>query len=186
MHPLLIEVIGNSLALTCVLLIKKNSPWNWPVGILNCIFYLFLFIPNKLYGDSLLQIIYIILSLFGLYLWLTKKEGKPRPITKCSNMEIFYSCFLGIIVLNILLHFLGNYTDSTTVFVDSFITTTCLIATVLMSYRKIDHWAYWILSNICFFPLYCYKGLYITAVFQIPLLIFSFMGYNEWRKQLKS
>src|SRR5262249_6621200 len=104
MSPLATEIIGNLLALWCIVLIARNSVWNWPVGILNCLFYIALFYPSKLYGDCLLQCVYIGLSLWGIYQWLfgnggirrhQQGEDTERPVTWAGPRELaLYSLVL--------------------------------------------------------------------------------------------
>lgn len=142
------EIIGNLLALWCIALIARNSVWNWPVGIANCAFYIALFYPSRLYGDCLLQGIYIALSLLGIYQWLFGRggvrraregENTERPITHASAAELaVYAGALaaGALLLGGLLH---GVTDTDVPWWDGTTTAACLVATWMLAYRKVEN-----------------------------------------------
>src|SRR5258708_30389701 len=97
LSPLATEIIGNALAFATTVLIARNSVWSWPVGILNCVFYIALFYPARLYGDCGLQAVYIVLSLFGIYQWLFGRGGvrkrlegadTEQPVSRSRAVEV--------------------------------------------------------------------------------------------------
>ena len=187
------EIIGNLLALWDIVLIAKNSVWNWPVGIANCVFYIALFYPAKLYGDCILQAVYIVLSLFGIYQWLFGRGGykqhlqgvnTERPITRASLVELtaFAAAFvLGALALGGLLR---GVTDTDVPWWDGTTTAACLVATWMLAYRKIENWWVWIGTNISYFFLYRHKALPLTQMCQIIFLATSVVGYVKWSKEL--
>lgn len=180
MNLTVVEWVANLLNILCVYLILKNNIWNWAVGIANCLLYIVLFYPAKLYGDVSLQVIYITLSVFGIYKWF-KKESKPElPITKCTKAErsIFQLLFVSLAAIIIAL--LSKFTNTDVPVQDGITTALCLTATVMMAHRKVEHWYYWIISNIGFIWIYNHKSLPITMWFQIPLIIFSLLGLVSW------
>ena len=193
MSPVVTEWVANVLNLATVILILYNSPWNWPMGIANCILYMAVFIPAKLYGDTSLQVVYIILSIYGLYEWLFGKGGikakisgakteLPVTITTINDWARFGAIFT--LLCLVLVNFLKQYTNTDVPVWDGLLTALCLTATIMMAKRKIDHWWLWIVSNVFYFGLYSHKQLYITMWFQIPLLAFSAIGYFRWQREM--
>jgi nicotinamide mononucleotide transporter len=194
LSPFATEIGGNLLALWCIYLIARNSVWNWPVGILNCVFYIALFYPARLYGDCLLQCIYIGLSILGLYQWLFGNGGyrrnrlgedTTRPITRVTGQEaVAFGAALvaGSLVLGWLL---GRYTNTDVPWWDGATTAGCLVATWILAYRKIENWWVWIGTNVSYFFLYQHKGLVITQWCQIVFLAVSVAGYLKWTKALR-
>ena len=59
--PSVTEALGFVTGALCVYLVVRENVWNFPVGIANSAFFLFLFAGARLYGDAALQIIYIAL-----------------------------------------------------------------------------------------------------------------------------
>ena len=64
------EILGFLTGAASVLLAVRESAWNWPVGIATHLFP-DLFWKAKLYADALLQIVYIVISIFGWWNWYT-------------------------------------------------------------------------------------------------------------------
>lgn len=185
MSQLPVEWIGNLLNILCVWLIWRNNPWNWLVGILNCLMYIWLFVPNKLYADAGLQVVYILLALWGGYYWLKGKQGSPAPIK--SILPLYWGGIAQVVlVLWSGLSMILLNTDTDVPYADAGLTALCLMATWLMSMRYLQHWFLWIAANLGYFFLYNHKGLYVTMWFQIPLMCLSFLGYIQWKNELKS
>jgi nicotinamide mononucleotide transporter len=50
--------------------------------------FLVLFVEARLFADSALQVVYVLLSLAGLWLWLRGGErGKARPVARIARRE---------------------------------------------------------------------------------------------------
>ena len=194
MNSTLVEWLANILNVICVILILFNKPLNWIAGIANCILYIAVFIPVRLYGDASLQVVYIALSLYGLYMWLfgkggirAKSEGKdtelPMGRLTASALKYYIALFAALSVA--LVFFLKRFTDTDVPLWDGMLTAISLTATVMMAKRLIFHWWLWIFSNVFYFGLYFHKGLFITMWFQIPLLLFSIAGYFQWKRVMR-
>ena len=61
----LVEVIGFVTGAWCVWLVGRQNPWNWPIGLIQVAAYLVLFWQAGLYADSSLQLVYVVLGLWG-------------------------------------------------------------------------------------------------------------------------
>jgi nicotinamide mononucleotide transporter len=79
------EILGFVMGAATVPLAVRESAWNWPVGIANNIFFLILFWKAKLYADAILQIVYIVISIFGWWNWVRGGAGHTElPIGRTS------------------------------------------------------------------------------------------------------
>ena len=54
-----------------------------------------------------------------------------------------------------------------------------------MAKKKVESWYWWIATNIASIPLYFVKGLVVTSVYYVVLLVLAFAGLNEWRQRSK-
>src|SRR5690242_18776253 len=75
-----LEALGFVTGAWCVWLTVKEHIWNFPIGLANSAFYLIVFLQARLFADSTLQILYIILGVYGWYWWL--KGGENRTVLK--------------------------------------------------------------------------------------------------------
>lgn len=83
-------------------------------------------------------------------------------------------------------YILARHTDSPVAGWDSFTTALSVIATWMLARKYIEHWILWIIVNIVSMILYIYKGLYPTTVLFLVYTVMAFIGYREWRKDMKS
>src|SRR5687768_534484 len=83
-----VEVIGFVTGAVCVLLVVQENAWNWPIGLANNVAFLVLFWQSRLFADSLLQVVYFGLGVWGWWNWL---HGGPRrdklPISRTPRHE---------------------------------------------------------------------------------------------------
>src|SRR5580693_9112730 len=80
------EILGFVTGAASVLLAVRESAWNWPVGIANNIFFLILFWKARLYADAILQIVYIVISIFGWWNWVRGGAGHTElPVSRTTT-----------------------------------------------------------------------------------------------------
>ena len=189
MSPLQIEVLANALNLICVVLILFNKPSNWVFGIANSIVFIAVFIPAKLYGDASLQVMYALLSAYGLYQWLFGNGGLRAkikgvdtnlPISNIDSLGLLKFAHLCAFLIVSFYFFLKYFTNTDVAEADAVLTSLSVVATIMMAKRITQHWYVWIITNILYFALYFHKGLIITMWCQIPLAIFSYLGLKYW------
>src|SRR5579863_9351515 len=70
------ETFGFLTGLLSVWLVVRENVWNWPVGIVNSIFFVFVFWHARLFADMSLQFLYVALGFLGWYQWLYGGEQK--------------------------------------------------------------------------------------------------------------
>lgn len=183
-----IELFGVISGLIYIYLEIKANIWLWPVGIITAAFYIIVFAQAKFYADMGLQLYYLIIFTYGLYIWL-RKDNKQRGIrTKQSQIRnitrkesLLYS--ISTITIYIFIYeILTKYTDSPLPAWDSFTTALSIIATFMLAHKIIEQWWIWIVVNIVSLGLYIYKDLYMTAFLFIVYGIMAIIGYFEWKK----
>jgi Nicotinamide mononucleotide transporter len=53
----------------------------------------------------------------------------------------------------------------------------------LMARKKLEHWLWWIATNIAAMPLYFVKGFVFTSFQYFVFLVLAVLGYIEWRRK---
>jgi nicotinamide mononucleotide transporter len=82
------EILGFVTGAASVWLYVRQRVSAWPLGIANSAFWLVLFCDSKLYLDSALQIVYILLGLGGWYWWINGGERrKDLPVVHTRRAE---------------------------------------------------------------------------------------------------
>src|SRR5215470_339155 len=77
-HVSVAELLGFVTGAASVWLTVLARISNFPVGIANSAFFLVLFASARLYADSGLQVVYIVLGLAGWWKWLHGGAGRGR------------------------------------------------------------------------------------------------------------
>src|SRR5205085_6920687 len=79
------EVLGFITGAVSVWLTVKQNVWNWPVGIGNSAFYVIVFFQARLFADSSLNVLYVVLGFLGWYWWL--KGGEHRTALEVGRVS---------------------------------------------------------------------------------------------------
>lgn len=79
----LIEIVAAVITFWSIWLATKENIWYWPTGIVSLVLYTWTFYHAKLYGETLLQIICLVLMIYGWYVWLHGGKNRSElPVTR--------------------------------------------------------------------------------------------------------
>jgi nicotinamide mononucleotide transporter len=180
-----VEVLGFVTGMMTVWLAVRNSPTNWPIGIISCAAYLVVFFIGKLYANSFLQFLFIVISLWGWYQWLRGGENAtPRPITHLSLRLGIFLAVITPICTYIATVFLVAV-DGAAPFWDTLTTVLSLVATFVMGRRHIECWFVWMGTDAIYIVLFASRGLVLTSVLYTIFLLMCFRGLWEWQRDFK-
>lgn len=167
---------------------RKNNILVYPTGIIGVLLaaYVYFFIAAPpLYADAGLNIYYFLMSVYGWYNWVQKKNNDEYafPISWCSRKELLigFAFFIGFWA--IIYFVLVKFTNSNVPILDSLVSSSAITAMWWMARRKIENWLAWIFSNIVAIPLNFYKEFYLFTLMYVLFLVLAWMGYVEWRKK---
>ncbi|WP_187632075.1 nicotinamide riboside transporter PnuC [Hymenobacter lutimineralis] len=171
----------------CVWLAARESLWNFPVAIFSCALYIVVYYRAQLYSDSLLQAMFIVLSLYGWYEWLYGGRSKTAlVVSRTRGVEwVVCAAFVGAFTLGFG-YYLQKHTDAALPHWDSFTTAGSLAAQYLLMRKRLENWWLWIVVDVIYVPILWYKQLYPTSALYALYLGLAVYGYLEWRKSMKS
>jgi nicotinamide mononucleotide transporter len=170
----------------CVWLAVKQNIWNWPIGLLNNVVFVFIFLEARLYADMALQGVYFTLGAIGWYIWLF--GGQNRTQATIATASVRTLLVLGIVTVAgtaALTVYLRSVHDAAP-FLDAFTTMLSLVAQALLTRKYIENWMVWIFADAIYIGLYAYKNLYLTAILYAVFLAMCIVGLTEWRQQLRA
>jgi nicotinamide mononucleotide transporter len=183
MNP--IEIIAAVFGVVSVFLSVKQNIWSWPTAIINVGLYIIVFFESKLYADTGLQVVYVVLNAYGWYHWLY--GGKNRTELPVSKTSARLGTLLGMLILAgtaVIGTFLSRQTDAALPYVDAFTTSTSLVAQWMMTRKLLENWIIWVAVDVIYIGMYIYKSLYVTAVLYLIFLILSALGFVQWKRSL--
>ena len=178
-----VEITGSVLGLVGVWLEAKQNIWCWPVGLLNVIISMWVFFFSKLYADVILQVFYLVITIYGWYFWVFGGQKKYEvPIRKLFRKEFIVMLILGFGLTGVLGYFLRNYTDAAFPYWDSLVTVWGVIATYAMAKKIMEHWLMWIVINLNCTAIYFFKHLFAFSPLYFIFTLLSVYGYLKWKK----
>lgn len=187
MFPLT-ELLGFLTGVINVWLLTRRNVWNWPFGLSNNALYIAVFLSSGLYGDAALQVLYIVLGIYGWIHWWRSARGNAESravaVTKTTLATwqwLIPTTIAGALILS---WFLDRFTDSTVPVWDSATTSISLAATFGQARKLLESWWLWILADLIYIPLYIYKGLWLTAGLYLIFFAICIVGLREWRTAL--
>ena len=179
-----LEIIAFALSLACVIFNAKGHVLNWPLAILSSLAYSWVFQEAKLFGDAALQLVFVVLAIYGWIKWI-KKPNISSPVVFFSHIpkklliHIIIACPLLFLVIRFTLI---QYTSSDVPNIDAFLTATSLIATYMSAHKWIENWLVWAAVDVIYIGLYIFKDLHLTALLYGLFVILCVIGWHQWSK----
>jgi nicotinamide mononucleotide transporter len=183
MNPL--ETVAAAFGIISVYLSVRQNIWSWPTAIMNVGLYAFVFYHSRLYADMGLQVVYIIISIYGWYEWLYGGQGHTElKVSKTSVRLGGLLMAIGIVSTFVLGTLLHRTTDAALPYLDSATTSTSLVAQWMMTRKLLENWVVWVAVDVVYIGMFIYKSLYVTSFLYLVFLILSVMGYRQWKATL--
>lgn len=180
------ELLGSLTGILCVWLLIRQNIWNWPIGIANNLFYVFVFFKSGLYADMGLQFVYLSIALYGWWNWLHGgKNHSELNVSVTSGRSLLGYCGVAAASTAILYWLLRSFTPSTVPFADGLTTSLFLTAQFMMSRKLVENWWFWIVGDVLVIGLYIYKHLYPTTGLYLVMLAMSVVALVEWQRAMK-
>ena len=168
-----------------VFLAKANNILLYPAGIVATALSIYSLGSVQLYAECLLNIYYVVMSVYGWWFWISKGNLPPIKITATTRSE--WGITLGIVLGGwaFLSYVLATFTSSTVPFWDAWVSSAAWAGMWLLARRKVENWILLNISNAFAIPLLFYKELPLFALLTIFLFVVGWMGYRDWLRILK-
>lgn len=178
-----IEWVAAATNAVSVYLSAREKIWSWPTAIVGVSLYSVIFLRSGLYSDAGLQVVYLVLSVYGWYQWLYGgTRHTPLRVSRASRRAWVVSALSGILFWLALGRFTSTLPGSSLPYLDAGLTTTSLIAQWMMTRKILENWILWIVADLVYIPMFIYKDLYPTAGLYAAFLVLAVMGYVSWRR----
>ncbi len=182
----IMEWVATGFGIVCVWLMARQNIWGWPAGIVTTAIYSWIFLESKLYSDAILNVIYVLLNVYGWWYWLTRRDEAQHelPVTTLAQMaRVGWGAFIlaGAAAWG---WFMATHTDADFPYFDAFTTVASLVAQYLMARKKLENWIIWIIVDVVAIQIYYLKGLYVTSFLFVVYLGLSIKGWIDWKRSM--
>lgn len=179
------ELVAAVVTAFSIWLATKENIWYYPTGVVALVMYTWLFFGAKLYAESLLQLICLVLMLYGWYEWLHGGAQRTElPVTRTPRWAWLAGVVSGLVFSAIVIALQLRFTDNPSPYVDSSLMVWSLVAQWMTARKWLENWILWLIVNTVSVPLYMARELWITAVLYVGLWILAIVGYVQWRRSL--
>jgi len=178
------ELIGAVLGVWMVVCNIRVNPLAWPLAIASSALYLLVFSQARLYGDAGLQVLFIVVALWGWWQWLRGHQAdgsvlKVRYLSRRGQL-VALAVFAALWPATGL--FLARATDTDVPWWDAFPTAGSVIGQWLLGRKYVENWPTWIAVNAVGIALFAYKGLWLTVGLYGLFLVMAIGGWAAWHR----
>ncbi|HEY7728684.1 MAG TPA: nicotinamide riboside transporter PnuC, partial [Candidatus Eisenbacteria bacterium] len=183
MSPL--ELAGVATGLVGVWLITRENVWCWIAMILSASLYTVVFYEARLYAGMGLQVVYVLMFLYGWWGWL--HGGPGGSVLRVSRtpapwrMALLAGAAAGTAVLGMAL---ARHTDESLPYWDSAATSMSLAAQWMQTRKWLENWLVWIAVDLVYVGMCLYRGLLPTVGLYATLLVLAAIGLIQWKRSM--
>ena len=185
-----LEIIAVVFGVVAIWLASKGRVVNFGIGLVNCVLYGILFGREGLYSGMILQGIYFVINLYGLYSW-RKPEVDTDKELKIMWLTMKERGLVGVVIVATgVLWGMGvkwgaqllpeNIQEPQYPMVDAILTTASVVAQILLTHKKIDNWVIWVLVDVVYIGLFLMVGMYWTAGLYVVYTGIAVNAVREW------
>ena len=177
------EGVAVVLGLAYVVLVARHSRWGWVSGGLSSALFAWLFIAARLPMQSLLQVYYVVMAIYGWRHW--SRGGPEQPVIRLPWRVHLAGIAASVLLGLALAHILATETQAASPWLDSITTTASLFATWLIARKVLENWLYWIVVDSLQAVLFASQGLWSTALLFVLYLGIGTAGYRSWLRSYR-
>jgi nicotinamide mononucleotide transporter len=181
-----LEIAGTVTTLVGIWLTTRRMLLCWPIVLAADLIYLVVFYQARLLSDALLQVFFVVFTLYGWWHWWrgVREDGEVRvePLTVTALLVAIAAGAAGSVVLGEI----AKRLHAALPFVDATLTSYSLVASWWQARKHTANWWLWIVVNIVYIGEYLYKDLWATALLYLCLVGLAVLGLRDWSKASES
>ncbi|MCW3126430.1 MAG: rane protein [Bacteroidetes bacterium] len=180
----LLEITIVVLGFLYVILIALEKRIGWIVGVIGSALFVASNIQQHLYMDTILNSYYVVVGIYGWFLWGGENKAAEIPVTKIKPSLLI--ALLGLSALLILAFgtVLEHYTSNSLPYLDAGVTILSFLATWMSTKKYIENWLLWLVADPLAMILYAMKGGWFYPILFGAYTIMAIYGYFKWKKHL--
>jgi len=177
------EIGAVIMTLLCVFQLNLKKTIGWLYGVIGAALFFIVFFKENLLFQSGLQVIYLIQSAYGWWIWKGSNDKEIEPkMMKTTNFITHILIVLGLSIVYVpYVEMLGGVNS----FLDVLTTLLALLATYYLSKKIVQSWYLWVGINVLLIVLFYTQGLWMATGMEIILLGISINASITWTTDLR-
>lgn len=179
------ELVGALLGLWMVGCNLRVHPLAWPLAISSSALYGLVFWDARLYGDALLQGLFIAMGFWGWWQWLrgSLPDGSALRVRHLGRRGRLAALAAFALLWPTIGWLLARGTDTDVPWWDAFPTAGSIVATILLARKHVENWPAWVAVNLVAIGLFAYKGLWLTVGLYAVFAALAVLGWRVWARR---
>ncbi|MDF2180079.1 nicotinamide riboside transporter PnuC [Aliiglaciecola sp. CAU 1673] len=179
------EVVAVILALAYVWLAARQHIACWACALVSTAIYTWLFWEHALPLQSLLNLYYLMMALYGWWHWNAMAEQHEDKV-QVRGIGFHLPAIVGLCFVSwSLAAGMEGMFNSQYLHLDALVTVFSLFTTYLVTQKVLENWLYWIVIDAAAAYLYWQSGLYLTGLLFVGYLGFALYGFLKWRTAMQ-
>jgi len=174
----LLEFSAFITSLLAVVLGVLGSRITWPWWSVSSVLYAILFFQSTYYASAALQILFIVVAIWGWLGW-GPKGAKPQ---KLSNKQRVQAVFL-LVILSFILWPILTKIGAASSAIESFGFVGSVMAQLLMVWQKFEAWPLWLIVDLAYTYQYYQGDLFLTSLLYLIFSFIAIWGWIRWKKE---
>ena len=181
------ELVGVVLAIGYLVLAIRQNIWCWFCAALSTAIYVVLFAQANLYMESLLNVFYFGMAIYGWRVWShAGADLYELPVARWP-LNTHIVALSVIAALSLTTGFLlERQTDAAFPYIDSLTTYSAIWATFLVARKVLENWWYWLVIDLISILIYWSRDLELTAFLFVVYVILIPFGLVAWTRSFRS
>jgi len=175
------ELVAVVLAIAYLLLAVRQNRLCWYAAFVSTALYTWLFWEVQLLMESLLNVYYMAMAVYGWWQWRHGGPGdRPLPV-QTWPWQRHALVLTGVLAASLVSGaLLSRYTQAAWPYLDSFTTWAAVVTTFMVARKVLANWGYWMLINSLNVFLFTDRGMYLTGLLYLAYLVISLFGWASW------
>lgn len=180
-----LELTAVLLAVGYLVLAIRQNIWCWYCAAASTAMYVYLFAGANLYMESLLNVFYFAMAVYGWLMWRGGKTDDGLPVSVWPLHVHAYAITVIVCLAAVSGYLLATFTDAAYPYIDSATTFAAIWATFLVARKVLENWWYWLVIDVLSVFIYWSRGLEATAFLFIVYVILIPIGLIAWTRSYR-
>lgn len=180
------EALAVGLALGYLLLATRENSLCWYFAFFSTAIYTVLFWDASLLMESLLNIYYMGMAVYGWLQWRRGGDDHQGVSIRRLSLQQHGAIIVGVVLLSAVSGYLLRSNGSAAwPYLDSFTTWASVITTFMVARKVLENWLYWVVIDALSIVLYIDRGFHMTALLFVAYIGIAIYGYVSWARHYR-
>lgn len=176
-----LEFLAVLFAVLYLLLAIRRNIWCWPFALVSAALSAVVFFRTQLYMESILQVFYAAMAIYGWIQWMRGRTEHGLAITTWT-VSAHIVVISSILMASGLCAWALSHTSQAMPYVDSFTTIAAIVATFMVAHKVLENWFYWFVIDSVSIYMYYARELPLYALLFVVYLVLIVIGYKQWHR----